>query len=176
MTTNTSAQNARRHDSNQPTHTRVGALQQSHPGLCGTLVGPGKDTHGTPVPPWRKAVGGPTQAPRHDPPTNDNTTKTRSQDKRALSHQVLTRDLETYMVAEQRNDDHTDDDLDLSTEIEVETSWIIKKIVQRNGTNHPGEDHRGEDQPGDRVHQDSPESAHQVERDHTHQDHAESVH
>ena len=36
----------------QPTTTprTVGALQQSHPGLCGTLVGPGKDTHGTPVP------------------------------------------------------------------------------------------------------------------------------
>ena len=45
----------RRHDSNKHT-TRVGALPQSHPGLCGTLVGPSKDTHGTPVPkqgrPW----------------------------------------------------------------------------------------------------------------------------
>ena len=37
-----------------------GALSQSHPGLCGTIVGPGKDTHGTPVPLRRKAVGGPT--------------------------------------------------------------------------------------------------------------------
>ena len=32
------------------TQRRLGALPQSHPGLCGTLVGPGKDTHGTPVP------------------------------------------------------------------------------------------------------------------------------
>ena len=41
------------------TQRRVGALPQSHPGLCGTLVGPGKDTHGTPVPLRREAVGGP---------------------------------------------------------------------------------------------------------------------
>ena len=34
----------------QPHTIRVGALPQSHPGLCGTPVGPGKDTHGTPVP------------------------------------------------------------------------------------------------------------------------------
>ena len=45
------------------THT-VGALPQSHPGLCGTLVGPSKDTHGTPVPLRREAVGGPRHAPR----------------------------------------------------------------------------------------------------------------
>ena len=51
----------------QPTHTSVGVLPQSHPGLCGTQVGPGKDTHGTPVPQRRKAVSGPTQAPRDDP-------------------------------------------------------------------------------------------------------------
>ena len=31
---------------------------------AGTLVGPGKDTHGTPVPLRREAVGGPKQAPR----------------------------------------------------------------------------------------------------------------
>ena len=37
---------------------------QSHPGLCGTLVGPGKDTHGAPVPLRREAVGGPKHAPR----------------------------------------------------------------------------------------------------------------
>ena len=43
---------------------RVGALPPSHPGLCGTLVGPGKDTHATPVPLWREAVGGPRHAPR----------------------------------------------------------------------------------------------------------------
>ena len=58
----------------QPTHTtRVGALPQSLPGL-GTLVGPGKDTHGTPVP-RRKAVGGRTSSTIRRP-TNDNTTKT----------------------------------------------------------------------------------------------------
>ena len=33
----------------QPTHTIVGALPQGHPGLWGTPVGPGKETHGTPV-------------------------------------------------------------------------------------------------------------------------------
>ena len=43
---------------------RVGALPQSHSGLCGTLVGPGKDTHGTPVPLRREAVGCPRFAPR----------------------------------------------------------------------------------------------------------------
>ena len=37
---------------------------KSHPGLCGTLVGLGKDTHGPPVPLRRKAVGGPTNASR----------------------------------------------------------------------------------------------------------------
>ena len=34
----------------QHTQRWVGALSQSHPGLCGTPVGPGKDTHGTSVP------------------------------------------------------------------------------------------------------------------------------
>ena len=81
---------ARQHKTSrlQPTHTRVGALPQSHAGLCGTLVVPGKDTHGTPVPLRRKAVGGRTQAPRHDrrPKT---TRQTRSQDKRAFRKQVL---------------------------------------------------------------------------------------
>ena len=43
--------------------------------------------------------------------------------------------------------------------VEVETSRIIKKIAQRNETNHPRKD-----QPGDQVHQDSPESGHQLER------------
>ena len=69
------------------------------------------------------------------------------------------------MVVEQR-DDHTvieaiHGELSNSVneqvvyKVEVETSRIIKKITQRNGTNHSGED-----QPGDRVHQDSPESVH----------------
>ena len=43
----------------QPHKERVGALPQSHPGLCGTPVGPGKDTHGTPVPD-REGRGWPT--------------------------------------------------------------------------------------------------------------------
>ena len=50
---------------------RVGALPQSHFGLCGTLVGPGKDTPGTPVPLRRGAVGGP------QPASHDNTETTR---------------------------------------------------------------------------------------------------
>ena len=49
----------------------VGALSQSHPGLCGTPVGPGKDTHGTPVPAHWKAVGGSTQPPRDDQRQHD---------------------------------------------------------------------------------------------------------
>ena len=44
----------------QPTRTTtVGALPQSHPGLCGTPMGPGKHTHSTPVPNNGKAVSGP---------------------------------------------------------------------------------------------------------------------
>ena len=42
----------------------VRALSQSHLGLCGTPVGPGKDTHGTLGPVRGKAVGGPTNASR----------------------------------------------------------------------------------------------------------------
>ena len=55
----------RRQDDRRRTNRtyRVGALPQSHPGLFGTLVGPGKDTHGTSVP-LRKAVGGPRHASR----------------------------------------------------------------------------------------------------------------
>ena len=46
--------------------TRVGALPHSHPGLCGTLVGPGKDTHGTPVLLRREGRGWPeTRSTRH---------------------------------------------------------------------------------------------------------------
>ena len=51
----------------QRTQQGFGVLPQSHPGLCGTPVGPGKDTHGTPVPLRRKAVGGPTATSRDDP-------------------------------------------------------------------------------------------------------------
>ena len=48
----------------------------------------------------------------------------------------------------------------LCPRVEVEMLRIIKKIAQRNETKHPGEDQSEEDQPGDRVHQDSPESVH----------------
>ena len=55
----------RQDDRSRTNHTHtVGALPQSHPGLCGTLVGPNKDTHGAPVPLRREAVGGPRHAPR----------------------------------------------------------------------------------------------------------------
>ena len=40
--------------------------KKGHPGLCGTLVGHSKDTHGTPVHLRRKAVGGPKYPPRDD--------------------------------------------------------------------------------------------------------------
>ena len=48
----------RRRVSNDATHARVGALISSHFGDRITLVGPGKDTHGTPVLLRRKAAGG----------------------------------------------------------------------------------------------------------------------
>ena len=35
------------HDVDVTSQQWVGALSQSHPGLCGTPVGPGKDTHST---------------------------------------------------------------------------------------------------------------------------------
>ena len=54
----------------QPTHRRVGALPQSHPGLCGTPVGPGKDTHGTPVP-GREGRGWPDTSSTKRPLTRD---------------------------------------------------------------------------------------------------------
>ena len=59
--TRSHAENDRRRTNR--TH-RVGALPQSHHGLCGTLVDLGKDTHGTPVPLRREAVSGPQQASR----------------------------------------------------------------------------------------------------------------
>ena len=46
------------------TDTIVGALPQGHPGLCGTPVGPGKETHGTPVPEQGRPWVGPQQLPR----------------------------------------------------------------------------------------------------------------
>ena len=70
----------------QPTHTRVGAFPQSHPGLCGTLVGPDKDTH---------AVGARTRRP-----TNDNTTKTSLKTNVLSAKPGVNTHLETCMVAE----------------------------------------------------------------------------
>ena len=52
--------------------TVLAALPQSHVGLCGMLVGPDKDTHGTPVLLRMEAVGGPEQASR-DTIKNDKT-------------------------------------------------------------------------------------------------------
>ena len=77
MTTNTSAMNTWCHDSkhtNNHTPRRVGALPQSHPGLCGTSVGPGKDTHGTQVP-YREGRGW-SAAASTKTTTNDNKTPT----------------------------------------------------------------------------------------------------
>ena len=78
------------------THTtRVGALPQSHPGLCGTPVGPGKDTHGTPVPEQGRLWVA-RQAPRHD--DKQTTTRQRQVSRQTCCqrNQVLTH-LETYM-------------------------------------------------------------------------------
>ena len=47
------------------------ALCHSHLGLCGTLVGPCKDTHGTPVPLRREAMGGPRHASRDNKKRQD---------------------------------------------------------------------------------------------------------
>ena len=103
----------------QPAHKRVGALPQGHPGLCGTLVGPGKDTHGTPVLLRRKAAGGPTEAPRDDhKTTHDNTTKT------GLRHTCFQ---ETSAVRETGDLRRL---VKLRQQVEMETSRIIKKIAQ----------------------------------------------
>ena len=79
----------------QPTQTRSGALPQSHPGLCGTLVGPDKDTHGTPVPLRRTAVGGPTQAPRDDHRQHD---KDKVLGQMCFQETVVDIHLESYML------------------------------------------------------------------------------
>ena len=79
----------------QPHQERVGALPQSHPGLCGTPVGPGKDTHATPVPQTGKAVGGQTQPPRRRPTTNDHKTQA-SVKTNVLSATSADTHLETY--------------------------------------------------------------------------------
>ena len=133
----------------QPHTVRVGALPQSHPGLCGTPVGPGRDTHGTPVPKQGRLWVARNNLHEDSGKRQQDTDK--SQDRHAFSETRCWQ--ETYMVAEpvretgdQRKVEH------VVNRIEVETSQILKKISQRNGTNHPGED-----QPRDRVHQDSAE-------------------
>ena len=75
----------------QPTRQRVGALPQSHPGLCGTPVGPGMVTHGTGRAVHWKAVGGAQPAPRRP-------TKTRLS--QTCFQPPLQTHLESCMVAE----------------------------------------------------------------------------
>ena len=67
----------------QPTRQWVGALPQSHPGLCGTPVSPGKDTRGTRGPARGKAVG------RGWPTTSTTTTDKRPHDKDRSEPNVL---------------------------------------------------------------------------------------
>ena len=76
----------------QPHTIRVGALPQSHPGLCGTLVGPGKDTHGTSVPKQGRLWVAKMTSDKRQQDTD------KSQDKRAFSETRCWQ--ETYMVAE----------------------------------------------------------------------------
>ena len=90
-----------------PTTRRVGSLPQCHPGLCGTPVGPGKDTHGTPVP-ERRGRGWPGTTSTRQLPTNNNKTKTSLESNVFLATGVVIH-LESYMVAEQR-DDHMADE------------------------------------------------------------------
>ena len=141
----------------------AGALPQSHPGLCGTPTVyrgcPHKDTRGTPVPkqarPWvaRRNL--------HEDDQRRTTTRHRQASRETcFQSQDTDTHLGTYMVAEPvretgdlRRVEH------VVNRIEVETSRFLKEIVQRNGTNQPGEDH-----PGDRVHQDSTGSAHRRSR------------
>ena len=76
-----------------PTTTprRVGALPQCHPGLCGTLVGPGKDAHGT-LMPDREGRRWPDVTSTRRPTTNDQRQQDtdKRQDKRACRKQVPT--------------------------------------------------------------------------------------
>ena len=124
----------------QPTHRRVGALPQSHPGLCGTPVGPGKDTHGTPVP-GREGRGWPDTSSTRRPRQTTTLTQVLSQTCfQETSGQTLVFLHGSGAARRSRG-----------RRVEVETSRIIK-IAQRNETHHPGED-----QPRD---QDSAESVH----------------
>ena len=113
----------------------VGALSQSHPGICGTLVGPGKDTHDTPVPLRRKAVGGPTK--------EHHATRPRQRRDQGYSATFLA----TNMVAEQRNDPTAD-----------------KVLNHPDDSAEKGTHHSREDQSAhlerEQAHQDAAESVH----------------
>ena len=139
-------------------HTQwVGALSQSHPGLCGTPVGAKQG--GTLGPLRWKAVGGPTTS--HDTCAQQyHKTLTRP---RLPSHALV-----TNMVAEQRDDcmaNKTLSDYNLQKEIsnvvntvEVEKPRVITKTdteLSEKRTYHPRED-----QPGARSHEDPTDSAH----------------
>ena len=76
--------------------TSFGALPQSHPGLCGTPVGPGKDTHGTPVPDQGRPWVAHNQL--HDTTTDYTTDKVLRQT--CFQRNQVLRHLDTYMVAE----------------------------------------------------------------------------
>ena len=144
----------------QPTQRRVGALPQSHPGLCGTLVGPGHPRYTSAS--TEEGRGWPDTSSTRRPLTNDNKTKT-SFESNVLSGNRCGHTLgilhvcgaclqkpEIYgeMLSNSVNEH-------VVNKVEVETSRIIKKIAQRNETHHPGED-----QPGDQAHQYSSESVH----------------
>ena len=89
-----------RHDVTTPTtptttQRMIGAMPQSHFGLCGTPVGPAR----TPMVhrcPRGKAVGGPQQALQRRPPTNDNNTQT-SLETNVLSATGVMINLESFM-------------------------------------------------------------------------------
>ena len=96
----------RRDDRRRTNRThRVVALPQSHPGLCGTLVGPGKDTHSTPVPLRREAVGGPRHA-SHDTTitTRPRFTASRLGDQHVCGARLLRQSLGTITVHESTTD------------------------------------------------------------------------
>ena len=73
----------------EPHRERVGALPQSHFGLCGTPVGPSKDTHGTPVP-NREGRGWPATTTTKTTNNKRPQDTDKRQDKRAFRKQLLT--------------------------------------------------------------------------------------
>ena len=130
----------------QPTHTRVGALPQSHPGLCGTLVGPGKDSK-------EEGFGWPDTSSTRRPTTNDNSTDKVS---RQTCFQQPGGDtlgnLHGSGAARRTHGDRAVRQLI----IEVETSLIIKKIAQnqsprRRSTRRPSTSRFQQNQYTDKV-------------------------